>query len=69
MAKAPKPTAPTSRPRGLEQLEALRDALPEAPYAARDAELEAVIAEDPDDRLGPPPFRRGLPALSATLSR
>ena len=49
MAKAPKPIVPTSRPRGLEQLEALRDALPAAPYAARDAELEAVIAEDPGD--------------------
>jgi uncharacterized protein (TIGR02996 family) len=49
MAKPPKLVVPMARPRGLGKLEALRDVLPDAPYAARDAELEAVIAEDPDD--------------------
>ncbi len=41
-----------ARPRGLGKLEAMRDALPEAPYVARDRELEDVIAEDPDDAAG-----------------
>src|SRR6185436_7697878 len=49
MAKPPRPGAPTAKARGLANLAAMRDALPPAPYAARDAVLEAVIAEDPDD--------------------
>lgn len=43
MAK-PRPGAPTGKPRGLAALERIRDALPEAPLAARDPELEDVIA-------------------------
>jgi uncharacterized protein (TIGR02996 family) len=49
MAKAPRTGPPAERLRGLGKLEGLRGALPVAPYAARNADLEAVIAEDPDD--------------------
>src|SRR5262245_20524034 len=49
MTKAPKRGTSMVRPRGLAKLEAMRDTLPAGPPVLRDAELEAVIAEEPDE--------------------